>query len=132
VIFLLLIFIATGIMARPQLSGTEKKAVNFTVRITAGELKKLTELSLTCGKPVAALIREKVFRGKFPAPKMSKLDLATYIELKKIGVNLNQLTKLAHTGRINTGLLEPLQQLFRQQEIIINQLIRDDSHSKDR
>jgi hypothetical protein len=38
-------------------------------------------------------VRLKLFKGKFPEPKTAKLDLHIFLELRKIGVNLNQLTK---------------------------------------
>jgi len=101
--------------------------VNFTVRLTDGEVKKLARLSEITGRSTSDLMREKLFKGKFPEPKLARIDLNTFLELKKIGVNLNQLTRLAHTNRIGMDLVVTLMQLHRQQEKIYAKLLFHDS-----
>ncbi|HEY2581924.1 MAG TPA: plasmid mobilization relaxosome protein MobC [Mucilaginibacter sp.] len=112
-------------MSRPKLSDAQRRAINFTVRLTEGELKKLEQLAELCGKPPGILMRDKVFKGKFPQPKMAKLDFDTYLELKKIGVNLNQLTRQVNSGVVPTALLGFITRLLKQQETIIKLLTYD-------
>lgn len=119
-------------MGRPRSDKEKLRDINFTLRLTAGEMKNIDEAVATCGKAAGELIRCKLFTGKFPDAKTARLELKTYLELKKIGVNLNQLTKLAHAGRIDMNLIKILMQLLRQQEIIIAQILYHDSQSKDR
>jgi len=119
-------------MARPAISNDLKRTINFSIRLTGEEQQKLKAAAELCSLSPGALIRHKVFRGKFPQAKTARLELKTYVELKKIGVNLNQLTKLAHTGRIDINLIKILMQLLRQQEVIIAQILFHDSQSKDK
>ncbi|UEG55334.1 MobC family plasmid mobilization relaxosome protein [Mucilaginibacter daejeonensis] len=51
----------------------------------------------------------------------------TYRELKKIGVNLNQLTKRANAGILPPGLILALEHLGAQQQLIIQILLNDDN-----
>jgi hypothetical protein len=113
-------------MSRPKLNSGDVRSVNFTVRLTDCELKKLERLSEITGRSTADLMREKLFRGKFPEPKLARIDLNTFLELKKIGVNLNQLTRLAHSGRIGKDLMITLLQLLQQQEKIFGKLLYHD------
>ncbi|HEY4325735.1 MAG TPA: plasmid mobilization relaxosome protein MobC [Mucilaginibacter sp.] len=113
-------------MSRPKLNTGEVRSVNFTVRLTDDELKRLERLSVVTGRTTSGLIREKLFKGKFPEPKLNRIDLDSFLELKKIGVNLNQLTRLAHTNRIGRDLLITLLQLHQQQEKIFNKFLYHD------
>ena len=119
-------------MGRPKINPEKKRTVNFTIRLTAGEQEKLEDAAEVCGKTPAEMIRSKVFKDKFPRPKISKIDMGTYFELKKIGNNLNQLTRLANWGRVHVSLAGILTQLMKQQEKIINEILDHDRHSEDR
>ena len=112
-------------MGRPKISDDTIRSINFTVRLTESEFKKLEALAAFCGKAPGVLIRDKVFNGRFPDPKRAKIDRDTYYELKKIGVNLNQLTRLANSGRVPAALVGLIMKLQNQQELIINILIHD-------
>jgi hypothetical protein len=118
-------------MARPKLTPEEKLSKRIIFRLTEDEWLTLIELGRTCGKAPGTLVREKLFTGKYPKPKTAKLDLYTYTELKKIGVNLNQLTRKVYTGFLPKELLGLLMKLLKQQETIISLLVYD-SQSKDR
>jgi hypothetical protein len=118
-------------MARPKAPPTELRSVKFTIRLTISEQQKLVQLSEVCGKAPTVLTREKLFKGRFPQPKMAKLDLNYYLELKKIGVNLNQLTRLANGGRIPRELLPLLMQLYNRLELTIDKIVYD-SNSENR
>lgn len=112
-------------MARPAVPAAQKRSINFTFRITQEELNKLALLAEICGQQPANLIREKLFSGRFPTPKIAKLDTETYLELKKIGVNLNQLTRQVNQGNFPPELLTTLNKLYHQQDIIIQILLHD-------
>ena len=62
---------------------------------------------------------------------MARIDIQTYFELKKIGVNINQLAKQANTNRFPYGIERQLQQLLAQQDNILK-LLLNDSESEDR
>lgn len=118
-------------MARPKVSPTELRSVKFTIMLTTTEQQKLVQYGKVCGKAPTILAREKIFKGRFPQPKMAKLDLNYYLELKKIGVNLNQLTHLANGGRVPRELLALLMRLDQRLEFTINKLVYD-SHTENR
>ena len=98
--------------------------MNFTFRLTEEEQKKLFRLSEITGQVPGVLIREKLFKGRFPEPKKAKLDLDTYLELKRIGVNVNQLAKHANAGRMPVGMPTILKQLVAQLNLMIKLLVR--------
>jgi len=112
------------LMGKPPLAKEEKRSVNFTFRLTEEEQKKLFRLSEISGQVPGVLIREKLFKGRFPEPKKAKLDLDTYLELKRIGVNVNQLAKHANSGKLPAGIAIILKQLAEQLDIIIKLLLR--------
>ena len=118
-------------MARPKVHEESRRAINFTIRLTADEQKRLDKAAEICGKTPAVIVRAKLFKGKFPEAKIARVDLDTYRELKKIGVNINQLTKKANSNILPYGLVPGLIKLQRQQEKLINLLLHD-SQSKDR
>ena len=112
-------------MGRPRLNDREKRPVQGNIRLTTDENNKVNEFASACGLSSANWIRAKIFTGKFPVVKMSPLDTSLYLELKKIGVNLNQVTH-----KINAGEF-PKEYLVRQLELaellrnIINLLTHD-------
>ena len=118
-------------MARPRLSNDVKLSKRFIFRLTEDELLLLKNVASLSGKAPGVAVRAKLFKGKFPKPKISKLDLQTYVELKKIGVNINQMTRQANLNRWPDGVKEQLQRLLKQQQFIID-LLLNDSESEDR
>ncbi len=85
-------------MSRPQVNISDKRLHQVNIRLTEGENQKATHFATASGLSPANWIRQKVFTGKFPTVKLSSTDASLYMELKKIGVNLNQVTH-----RINQG-----------------------------
>jgi hypothetical protein len=112
-------------MARPKVPSAQKRTVKFTLQLTSAEKQQLTELAQHCGKAPATLAREKIFTGRFPQPRAARTDLKMYTELRKIGVNLNQLTWGANAGFKSPWLMPTLQRLEEQQDIIIAALVYD-------
>lgn len=112
-------------MARPRLKDEDKLSKRFIFRLTTSEFEKLANWGKLCGIAPGIFVHDKIFKGKFPEPKMAKLDLDTYLELKKIGVNLNQLARKANAGILPTGILGLITKLLKQQENIIQLLLHD-------
>jgi hypothetical protein len=119
-------------MGRPKVNEESRRAINFTIRLTTDEQKRLEKAAEICGKTPAVVVRAKLFKGKFPAAKIPRIELNTYLELKKIGTNLNQLTRLANAGKISKFFNQVLMQLMKQQQTIIDQIIHHDSDSENR
>jgi hypothetical protein len=87
-------------MGRPHVKVEEKRVVQVNIRLTTGEFKKVSEYATMSGLSAANWIRKKIFTGKFPTMKESPIDTATYQELKRIGVNLNQATHKLNQGEM--------------------------------
>jgi hypothetical protein len=118
-------------MARLRLTENIKLSKRFTFRLTEAELKRINGTAEICGKAPGTIAREKLFNGRFPEARKPKLNIQHYTELINIGVNLNQLTKLCHTGRMPNQLLGVLMRLEQRLDLTVAKLVYD-SHSKDR
>ena len=92
-------------MPKKCLSLATIRTHNYSVRLSDLELDWLRIRAADAGMPASELIR-RLTLGK-PLPKrLSKISLATYQELGRIGNNLNQLTKAANTA-IKVGYSPP-------------------------
>ena len=92
-------------MPKKCLTPATKRTHNCAVRLSSIELDWLRIRAADAGMPASELIR-RLTLGK-PLPKrLSKISQATYIELGRIGNNLNQLTKATNTA-IKVGYSPP-------------------------
>ncbi len=118
-------------MGRPTIDKGLKRSEKTTFRLTKKEQLQLNNAAEACGISTGNFIRLKLFKGKFPQPKPSKIDIDLYYELKKIGVNLNQIARRFNLGQVPSKTNTILQELLDQQQTIIRALLND-SYSKDR
>jgi Bacterial mobilisation protein (MobC) len=118
-------------MGRPKIERDKKLSQRFIFRLTEDEQNRISRAAEACGIASGTLVRTKLFKGRFPEPKTAKLDLNTFLELRKIGVNLNQLTKKVNSGQLPGNLRSLLILLMQQQQNIINKLMHD-SQSENR
>ena len=118
-------------MARPVKASDQKRIFRLIIRLNAAELKLIEDASKVSGVKPYAFARLKLLTGHFPKPLISAIDLKLYLELKKIGVNINQLTKWANMGKFHPATQTALLRLMEQQDLIINILLND-SEPKDR
>jgi hypothetical protein len=125
-------FLQSLFMGRPKVEQDKIRSVIFLMRLTKDEMQRIAKVAETCGKASGEVVRQKLFKGKFPEPKIARIEMNVYLELKKIGVNLNQLTRLANAGKVGIDLLLILMKLLKQQETIINQILHRDSHTENR
>ena len=61
--------------------------------MTEEEMEFLGKLSEYSDLPPAEVIRASVFKNRLPQAKMPLLDRQTYLELKRIGNNINQIAR---------------------------------------
>ena len=118
-------------MARPKVSEQDKRTFKITVRLNSRERLRIEEAAKNCGLSTYRLVRDRLLKGKFPEPKMAKTDIGVYIELKRTGNNINQLTKHANAGKFPPDVRSDLLQLREQQQLIFKLLLYD-SESEDR
>lgn len=67
----------------------ENRSIIIRVRLTEEEKNQFIQLSKKEDKSISSIIRESVLKAK----TVSKTDIQTVYELKKIGANLNQIAK---------------------------------------
>ena len=109
-------------MGRPRVKDYDKRQVQVNIRLTSDENNKVNEFASACGLSPANWIRTKIFTGKSPAVKMSPIDSSIYLELKKIGVNLNQVTHKINAGEFPNDYLARQLELAELLRKIINLL----------
>ena len=112
-------------MARPRLDQDKKLSRRLSIRLNNAEQAQLLKAAQICGIPLGTLVRERLLKGDFPKAQAARVDLASYAELKRIGVNLNQLTRLANAGIVSPRLKGLLEQLWQQQGHLLKTLLND-------
>ena len=112
-------------MARPKSNERDKRQVQVNIRLTIEEAEKVTYYAKASGITPANWIRKKIFTGKFPPVKLSPIDAATYHELKKIGVNLNQATHKINSGEFPRDYLVYILSAQAQLQKILTLMIDD-------
>ncbi len=112
-------------MARPRIADNVKKTYRLIIRLNADERKTVEAVAKSKGLKAYAYGRLRLLDGRVQKTVLAEIDQAVYLELKKIGVNLNQLTRVANSGRLPVGIRELLIRLADQQQLIIKILLRD-------
>ena len=86
-------------MARPRLHPAQRRDRQINIRVTAAEARTLAAYAEAARLTVAAYLRRRGLRRPAPAAAAPTLPPELRAELNKIGVNLNQIVRLAHQGR---------------------------------
>lgn len=81
-------------MARPQKHPNDRASAAFRIRLTSDERTLLDEKAAAAGVTLSQLIRSAVLGYRLPSPPIVREAMG---ELRRVGVNLNQLTRLGHT-----------------------------------
>ena len=101
------------------MKSNEKKEYRITVRLSPEELNSIEAKAETAHMALSTYIRACALRHKVVVVEGVK-ECAS--ELKAIGRNLNQLTVLAHEGRIQLVNLEGVENALEKNYIGIQQL----------
>lgn len=80
-------------MSRPAKSKEDRLSAILKIRMTESEHDKLKRLAAQCGYTVAEIARRKVLDEQLVVRTSRRLPVDAYNELKKIGVNLNQMAR---------------------------------------
>lgn len=75
----------------------QKRIIKFQMCMTEEEKALATQIADRFGLSISEFIRRTCFQKKLPK-QVTKISAKTYFELHKIGVNLNQLAKVANTA----------------------------------
>lgn len=90
-------------MARPRKDDSERRTEAITVRLTASERLRIDESALAASTPPSEFVRRQALDGRIVQARRTVLDPAAFDQLRRIGINLNQLARLANT----TGTVPP-------------------------
>jgi hypothetical protein len=78
----------------------ENKLEQIHFRVTKTEKDKLMKKANDAGYTLSSYVKKVVFENKI----VPKTDIETVLELKKIGVNINQLAKFINTFPVQDNL----------------------------
>jgi hypothetical protein len=117
-------------MSRPKVNEQDKRVVQVNIRLTTEESSKVNEYATASGISPANWIRYKIFTGKIPTVRMSPLDASIYQELKRVGVNLNQVTHRLNQGDFPKELNIIQAELLLLLNNILKALLHDRQHDQ--
>ena len=87
-------------MARPKADPTDRRDMRVNLRVSPVEFAAIQEKAEATGQPLAAFARAAVLSRKLPAAAHGPaVDFETKQELRRIGVNLNQIAKALNARR---------------------------------
>jgi hypothetical protein len=119
------------IMAKPRKQPAEKRDYKLNLRLNADERKQLELSAKMAGLRAYSYARLRILGGRIPKPVLIDIYRDLYQELKKIGVNINQLARVANSGKFPAGINNSLYNLSEQINLI-TKLLLDDRHSENR
>ena len=85
-------------MGRPKKELTSLKIIQVNIRMTVDDYIKVSDNAETIGLSVAEYVRRKTTERSLPKKRVSPLDRKFFVELSRVGNNLNQLAKVVNSG----------------------------------
>jgi hypothetical protein len=85
-------------MGRPKKELKSLKIIQVNARMTTDEYLKVATNAETLGITIAQYIRKTCTGKSLPTKKINPLDRELFVQLSRIGNNLNQLTKVYNSG----------------------------------
>lgn len=89
-------------MARPQKQEAARQSRFVSFRVTEDDAAAIAARAAAAGLSVSAYAREQATRGRVVVRQARGLDAATLETVRRLGVNLNQITQAMHArgGRV--------------------------------
>lgn len=87
-------------MARPRLSDDERRTLQVTLWVNPVERRSIEERASAAGLSIPAYIRQRAVRDHLPIARPLRLGAAEYREVRRIGVNLNQIARALNRGEV--------------------------------
>lgn len=92
-------------MARPRKPTNELRTGTLAFRLTARERLEIEQAARSAGLSASEYARRQVLAGRVIVQTTHSLDRDTFDQLRRIGVNLNQIARIANqTDRIPASL----------------------------
>ena len=99
-------------MARPKKDISKQRTEVIAFRVSQNEYLIVANNAETIGLSIAEYIRRKVTGKSLPKKKVGPLDRKLFVELSRVGNNMNQLTRVANSGiRDSFSINEQLSEL---------------------
>lgn len=86
-------------MARPKKDPTARRSAQVNLRLSPVELHTLNQKAEAAGMNLTAFARAAALSRKLPTAQGPAVDFETRAELRRIGVNLNQIAKALNARR---------------------------------
>ena len=94
-------------MARPRKSTDERLSERIHFDVCRSDFLRAAQHAEKAGMTLTAYARQQFLSGRVVVKQTRQLDHATFDQLRRIGVNLNQLTRLANQNEeLPPGLSE--------------------------
>ncbi len=87
-------------MARPKKAQAERLTESIHFRVVPSDFLRVARAAENAGISLTDYARQRLLTGRVIVRQTRKLNHAAYDQIRRIGVNLNQLTRLAHTTDI--------------------------------
>jgi hypothetical protein len=107
-------------MARPKADPTDRRDIRVNLRMSAVEYAAAQERADRSGLPVASFARAAILSRKLPAAAGPAVDFETKHELRRIGVNLNQIAKALNARR--EAMPHSLDRVCRELEAVLDRM----------
>ena len=86
------------IMARPKKNLESLRAMQINIRYSVNEYLVVSDNANCLGISIADYVRRRTTGVVLPRKKVSSEDRRLFVELSRVGNNINQLTKKVHSG----------------------------------
>lgn len=115
-------------MARPKKNIKSIKSIQVNVRFTVDQFLLVSDSAHSLGIETTEYIRRKSAGRPMPRTQINNTDRAVFVELSRIGNNLNQITKKVHIGAHSPIQLQAqLVELKSALDFIKSKILGDDS-----
>jgi len=83
-------------MPRPKKNDDDRRTETLAFRLTPAERLRIEQAAIAAGLSASEYARELTLKGRVVMQQRLALDPAAFDQLRRIGVNLNQLARLAN------------------------------------
>lgn len=105
-----------SVMKDKKLPIEDKRIYEIKIRLNTKEKERLDQVLTDCRTHAPDVFRRLLMKNSFPKAQSPLLDINTYYELRKIGVNMDQYVKAVHQGRltaIDTAVINELSSMLK-------------------
>jgi len=108
----------------------QNRPIKITFRVSEAELFEIERLCRFAGMNTSDLVRIAVLTAKIKPADIPLIDQASFVELKRIGNNINQIARSINSGTFDMNLISTNIQSIRMNiEKLTKYLINHDSQN---